>query len=321
MNKLLFEGSEKKMEVIFSPTKEPLRNESDSFWKKLCDKARTRIVSRFSNSFCDSYILSESSLFVWDHRLLMLTCGETSLINSILNITKTFKKSDIDLLFYQRKNEFFPYKQRSSFMDDLKKIKKNIKGKAYCFGVPDEHHFYLFHSEGDNRISRPDRTIEILMYDLDDYIKKILFSASSAEEIRKRLGLYRIFENVQIDDYIFKPVGYSLNGLTREGSYYTIHITPQEPGFYVTFETNIIEPSVNEIVQKVISFFKPFSFDVITFSSGYQENEESFKCPEDFGFTPSSHFKRRLECGYHVHFSSFFKRFSAPRLAFELTDR
>ena len=321
MNKLLFEGSEKKMEVIFSPTQEPLRNKPDSFWKKLCDKAKARIVSRFSNSFCDSYILSESSLFVWDHRLLMLTCGETSLINSILNIAKTFKKSDIDLLFYQRKNEFIPYKQRSSFTDDLKKIKKKIQGKAYRFGVPDEHHFYLFHSEGDNRINHPDRTIEILMYDLDDYIKKLLFNASSAEEIRKRLGLYRIFENVQVDDYIFEPVGYSLNGLTGKGAYYTIHITPQEPGFYVSFETNVIELSVNEVVQKVLSLFKPFSFDVIIFSSGTQESEESFKCSEDFGFTQSSHFNRCLECGYRVSFSSFFKPFSAPRLAFELTGK
>ena len=90
MKKLMFEGSEKKVEVVFSPTREPLRNLSDSFWKKLCNKAQTRVVSRFSNSFCDSYVLSESSLFVWDHRLLMLTCGGTSLVNATLSLFKTF---------------------------------------------------------------------------------------------------------------------------------------------------------------------------------------------------------------------------------------
>ncbi|MDE0119075.1 MAG: hypothetical protein OXM55_03605 [Bdellovibrionales bacterium] len=319
MSKLLFEGSEKKMEIIFSPTREPLRNKPESFWKKLCHKAQAHIVSRFSNSFCDSYILSESSLFIWDHRLLMLTCGETSLINSILAISRNFKKSDINLLFYQRKNEFFPYKQKTSFMDDLKRIQKKIPGKAYCFGVPDEHHFYLFHSEGGNySINYTDRTIEILMYDLDDYIKNILFKASSAKEIRKQLGLDYIFENAQVDDYIFKPVGYSLNGLTDQGEYYTIHITPQEPGFYVSFETNIIEISVDKLIQRVLSIFKPFSFDIIVFSSDNSQTEFS-KCSKNF--ICSSNFSRNLECGYHVHFAHFFKPFSASRLAFELTGK
>ena len=315
MKKLMFEGSEKKVEVIFSPMREPLRNLSDSFWKKLCDKAQARIVSRFSNSFCDSYILSESSLFVWDHRLLMLTCGRSSLVKTILALLKSFKESDIDLLFYQRKNEFFPYTQNSSFMDDFSKIKKKINGKAYCFGTPDEHHFYLFHSAGNILPSkRPDRTIEVLMYDLDDHIKELFFKASSASEIKNRLGLDQIFKNAEVDDYIFKPVGYSLNGLIGENQYYTIHVTPQEPGFYVSFETNIIEQSVNEITEKVLSLFKPFSFDVIVFSSNENEN---FKYKTD-SFTQSAYFTRRLECGYKVGFSSFFTPFKDSRPAYVL---
>lgn len=315
MKKLMFEGSEKKVEVIFSPMREPLRNLSDSFWKKLCDKAQARIVSRFSNSFCDSYILSESSLFVWDHRLLMLTCGDTPLVNTILTLLKNFKKSDIELLFYQRKNEFFPYSQKSSFMDDFGKIKKRINGKAYCFGAPDEHHFYLFHSEGNSRSSdQPDRTIEVLMYDLDDHIKELFFKASSASEIKNRLGLNQIFENAQVDDYIFKPVGYSLNGLMGKNQYYTIHVTPQEPGFYVSFETNITEKSVDAITKQVLSLFKPFSFDVIVFSSNEDEN---FKYVSD-SFTQSAYFTRRLECGYKVGFSSFFTSFKDSRPAYEL---
>lgn len=315
MKKLMFEGSEKKVEVIFSPTREPLRNLSDSFWKKLCNKAQTRIVSRFSNSFCDSYILSESSLFIWDHRLLMLTCGKSSLVNATLFLLKNFKESDIGLLFYQRKNELFPYSQKSSSIDDFNKIMKKISGKAYCFGVPDEHHFYLFHSEHKGRLSdQPDRTIEILMYDLDDHIKELLFKASLASDIKNHLGLHRIFDNTQVEDYIFKPVGYSLNGLMGKNQYYTIHVTPQEPGFYVSFETNVVEQSVNEITEKVLSIFKPFSFDVIVFSSN---KNESFQYVTD-SFTQSAYFTRQLVCGYKVGFSSFFTPFENSRPAFEL---
>ena len=313
MKELLFEGSEKKLEIIFSPHLEPLRNKSDTFWSDICRKADAHIISRLSNSFCDSYILSESSLFVWNHRLLMLTCGKTSLINVILHLLKKSKPSDVELLFYQRKNEFFPYSQKTSFMDDFKKVSKKIKGNAYCFGVPDEHHFYLFHSE-DQRPSGPsDRTIEILMYDLDDSIKNLFFQASSAGEIKNYLGLDRIFNNAQVDDYIFKPVGYSLNALIDKDQYYTIHVTPQEPGFYVSFETNSMEGSVQDITDQIISLFKPLSFDVIVFSPGECEEYKSDTCVR------SSYFTRNLECGYKVFFSNFFKPLKNPRSAFKLS--
>ncbi len=318
MKQLLFEGSEKKLELVLSPVREPLRNRPEAFWKKLCARAGARLVSRFSNSFCDAYILSESSLFVWDHRLLMLTCGETSLVKALLQLSRSLKKSDTELLFYQRKNEFFPYKQNSSFMDDLRKINKKIKGKAYLFGAPDEHHFYLFHSDGCYQSGRPDRTIEILMYDLDDHIKNLFFTASSAEQIRNHLNLSKIFDNAQVDDHFFEPMGYSLNGLVGKSQYYTIHITPQEPGFYVSFETNIMDISVTEIATTVLSVFKPLSFDIIVFSAGLNEKEESFKHPKDSSFVRSSYFSRNLECGYKVDFSGFFTSFDTPRPAFEL---
>lgn len=313
MKELLFEGSEKKLEIIFSPNLEPLRNKKDSFWSNVCHKADANIVSRFSNSFCDSYVLSESSLFVWNHRLLMLTCGKTSLVNVILHLLKKSKWSGIELLFYQRKNEFFPYHQKTSFLDDFKKINKKMKGKAYCFGVPDEHHFYLFHSGGQYRPSSSDRTIEILMYDLDDSIKDLFFNASSAHEIKNYLNLDSIFNNAEVDDYIFKPVGYSLNALIDKHQYYTIHVTPQEPGFYVSFETNAVEKSVQSITDLIVSLFKPLSFDVIVFSP---ERHEEYKSES---FIKSSYFTRNLECGYKVSFSNFFKPTKNARAAFELS--
>ena len=315
MKKLLFEGSEKKMEVFFSPTREPLRNKSGSFWEKLCIKAQAQIVSRFSSSYCDSYILSESSLFIWDHRLLMLTCGSTSLVNALLYLLKNFKQEEIDLFFYQRKNEFFPYHQKTSFMQDFARIKKKTQGKGYCFGAPDEHHFYLFHSESRaRRRPRGDRTIEVLMYDLEDHVKQLFYTAQTAKEIKSRLGLDQVFKNAQVDDYIFKPMGYSLNGLAGESQYYTIHVTPQEPGFYVSFETNIVEESIEEITWKAISIFKPLNFDVIVFTG-----DEGEKCVyRSDSFKRSAYYTSRLECGYKVEFSSFFTHFEQARSAIEL---
>ena len=314
MQELMFEGSEKKLELMVSPTGESLRKLPDSFWQKLCKTAKTSIVSRFSNSFCDSYILSESSLFVWDHRLLLLTCGKTPLVKALMSLIKKIKESERDLLFYQRKNEFFPYGQTSSFRDDLKKIQKKIKGQAFCFGPLDEHHFYLFHSDKhSSAILHPDRTIEILMYDLDEHIKQLFFKANKAKDIRDQLGLDRLFEGAEINDHIFKPVGYSLNGLIGS-NYYTIHVTPQDPGFYVSFETNNREENLNNIVEKLVTLFKPLVFDVIVFSS---TRWEELSGPSRFA--RSSFYSQNLECGYKVGFYSFFTPFKEAQPARQLS--
>ena len=310
----LFEGSEKKLEVGFSPQIPSLRSRGDRFWEKICEEAGTRILTAFSSSFCDSYVLSESSLFVWDHRLLMLTCGRTSLVKSLSRLLKKFHPDEVDILFYQRKNEFFPYRQKTTFMDDFQTIQKKVTGQAFCFGNPDEHHFYLFHSSKPYCPPKTDQTVEILMYDLDDSVKDLFFSTHKAHAIRKSLGLDRIFNNAEVDDHVFQPVGYSLNGIDGPKGYYTIHVTPQDPGFYVSFETNITEQPVSDLLARVVSVFKPIAFDMIMFSS--QKNTE-YSAPSPF--IKSACFARRLNCGYQVHSSSFIQQFKYPRPPLEIS--
>ena len=313
----MFEGSEKKLEVFFSPDVHLLKNYSDSFWRQLCKKANIRILSSFDNAVCHSHILSESSLFIWNQHLLMLTCGDTRLVDSLIYLLKQFKQEDIEMIFYQRKNEFFPRKQKTSFVEDLGQITKKVSGKAFCFGNPDEHHFYLFHSDESYPIIKGDQTIEILMYDLADPIKNIFLRSQSAQEIREALSLDKIFYDTPIDDYRFSPCGYSLNGIHLDDeSYYTIHVTPQNPGFYASFETNITQKPANEIIRQVLSIFKPFTMDVILFSSNLVPN---MSIPDSF--VRSSFFSKMLECGYQVQFSSFFRPNKYPRPPFILSNQ
>ena len=312
MKDFLFEGTEKKLEIMFASQYPSLRGKGHAFWKRMCKRSKINIVSALSHSHCDCYLLSESSLFVWDHRLLMLTCGSSSLMESLLVLLKEVKQENIDILFYQRKNEYFPRRQKSSFVDDVSRLRKKMSGKAYCFGNPDEHHFYLFHS--DNGLVSPpvkDRTVEILMYDLEDGVKHIFSESTSAQEIRQKLNLHNFFKNGSIDDYLFQPKGYSLNGIDREDLYYTVHATPQEPGFYVSFETNVRDKPVQSLVEEVIGVFKPLHFDIIVFSS---EKESSIKIPASYIL--SSHFFKKIACGYDVSFYTFIKPIGFPRSPF-----
>lgn len=319
----LFEGSEKKMEVVFSSTTEPLRRQPSSVWNKLCQRAGARVISALSSSHCDSYILSESSLFVWDHRLLMLTCGRSPLVKALKGVLKKWRLQDIDLLFFQRKNELVPRHQQSSFMEDASLVRTKVPGTAYAFGSPDEHHFYLFHSTHRERVSlKKDRTIEVLMYDLNENVKNLFLSSKGSRddtlsEIREHLKRNQIMECDQIDDHIFQPFGYSLNGLKGKEEYFTIHVTAQEPGFYVSFETNFSEEPALSLIARVINTFQPSRFDTVLFTN---HEEGRSNTPFSFeGFTPYSHFKQRLECGYEVCFSHFFENLRSHRRAFPLS--
>lgn len=48
--------------------------------------------------------------------------------------------------------------------------------------------------------------------------------------------------------------------LCPQGTYWTIHITPEPEFSYVSFETNLSQTSYDELVRKVVEVFKPGKF-------------------------------------------------------------
>ena len=293
----MFEGSEKKIEIIFSPHIPSLLNQTDKFWKKIVQTCKADIISCAKFSKVHSYLLSESSLFVWPHRLVFITCGKTILSKSFIKILKSFPKTAIELCFFQRKNEFFPQIQKSCFQADLKQIQKKIKGCSYRFGALHDHHFFLFHSESDFIPDTEDQTLEMLIYDSQEV------KDTSAETIsRLKESLSKSFLGFEIQDHFFQPSGYSLNAV-REEFYYTIHITPDKPFFYMSFETNIKEKSAQTLTDKILHIFKPLKFDLILFES-QNKQETPLKLSDYFS---SSSFYKVLNCGYRVNYKTFHK--------------
>ena len=228
-----FESSEKKIELVFSEKSPSLLELPESFWRKMLRSCGATVVLSSKFPELHSYILSESSLFVWQRRLLLITCGQTRLSKTLLKILQHFRKEHLEVCFFQRKNEFFPQIQKSCFQKDLQKIKNQIEGRAYRFGSLMEHHFFLFHSETDFRPDKRDRTLEVLVYG-SEVLKDS--SPSSIQPIKKLLE--RTFVGFEMQDYHFKPYGWSLNAV-RGAEYYTVHLSPEESSFYISFETNM----------------------------------------------------------------------------------
>lgn len=81
-----FEGPEKVLEIDFTPGLGPengLRAITRPEWDSVCTAARCTILNSLSNDKLDSYVLSESSLFVYPLKLILKTCGTTTLLKAL----------------------------------------------------------------------------------------------------------------------------------------------------------------------------------------------------------------------------------------------
>lgn len=293
-----FEGAEKKFEIVSKGS--CLRQRTRGFWEKAVALANAKILSQISNEACTAYLLSESSLFVWDDRVTMITCGRTSLVRAAAFLIDEFGAGQIDLLTFQRKNEFFPHMQETDFFRDAEILGQKCKGKAFRFGLPDEHHLFLFHGDSVYRPIGADCTLEILMYNL------------RAKNLSRPdlTGLERILPGFQIDEHEFKPCGYSLNAI-RGNEYYTIHITPEADGSYVSFETNVgLGERIPLVLKNVVELFQPRSFDVV-----YFHPEEALKAFAIAPFQQRHYVRQSLSCGLEVGFSTYYLNTKEPLIA------
>ncbi|XP_052809714.1 S-adenosylmethionine decarboxylase proenzyme 1-like [Mya arenaria] len=265
-----FEGTEKLLEVWFSSTKESekpdLRTVEMSEWKKLMKLVNCEIISQAVTEDMDAYVLSESSMFVTERRFILKTCGTTTLLNAIEPLLKLVKEKcgfdSVADIFYSRKNFMQPDLQHHihrSFENEVVHLDSMFKnGAAYSLGRINKDCWYLYTLD-EVGVSQPDQTVELLMWDLCPKKMKIFTKEVSKDgkEATHRSGIDKIIPGAKIDDFLFDPCGYSMNGLMPEGKYITIHVTPEPNCSYVSFESNVPQESYNELVMKVLETFNP----------------------------------------------------------------
>lgn len=293
----LFEGSEKKLEVIIDRNGIDLRALGLSFWTSIVEASAAEIISCISSQDCDAYLLSESSLFVWPDRFTMITCGQTKLIDAATLFIKQ-APYPIASLFFQRKNELFPQMQHTNFEEDVRMLQGLLGGEIYHFG--EQHYNHIFHYEASTLLenkyyAQEDTTIELLMYNLGAKASAI-FLDQTQEKIHTLLSKTNLFSYFETDEFLFEPFGYSVNGL-KDGYYFTIHVTPQEECSYTSFETNVPVHQATTIIQELVQALEPKHFDTVVF------------CDQPYAPIIPSHVPlqeaatKRLGDKYYVHFS------------------
>lgn len=190
-----FEGPEKLLEIWFfnsendipaSCDPEGLRAIPLTKWQQLLDLVSCKILSMKSSDYVDAYLLSESSLFVFPHKIILKTCGTTTTLACLDNLFSIVRQyvaknlsygpKDVEKIFYSRRSFMFPEKQKHVHRDwksevgHLNKFFEN--GKSYVVGdFTSDDHWYLYlagsHCEADAPVVSNDLTFEVLMTNLD----------------------------------------------------------------------------------------------------------------------------------------------------------
>jgi S-adenosylmethionine decarboxylase len=238
----------------------------------------------------------------------MITCGQTRLVEALCLAIQTLGSDQIDLLVFERKNEFFPHLQPSRFDDDVTCIREMVPGMIAKYGHKERNHLKVFFSAKPFEPVKKDMTVEILMHNLHPQILPAFDAqGDNLERIRHQLGLWHLMEDFSIQDHLFSPRGYSLNAL-REHAYYTIHVTPECEGSYASFETNqhfSSNTDLKKLIEKVADTFQPADFVVILF-----EPVQSADFHSSWSWLPYRLVDegiQDLDCGYRFHFYNFAK--------------
>jgi S-adenosylmethionine decarboxylase len=263
-NGVVFEGSEKKLEIAFlMPAGESLRSLPRAFWASVVQASGAQILSELSNLEVDAYLLSESSLFVFRDRIVMITCGRTKLIEAAKLAIRKLGVSKVDSVFFERKNEAFPDAQITSFDQDAADLKKIFpQGQIHTVSYPAIGGFVRIFQWGRDELTREEaRTFELLMHGIDPRVLVHLKDTNKLNRTKwsKILHFESVFPNYFVDEFWFEPCGYSINGICKN-DYFTIHITPEKEASYVSLEFNRSFASDEEFkraIQTVLNVFNP----------------------------------------------------------------
>lgn len=303
-----FEGMEKRIEVEFTCAtfeNSNLRSIPQASLQEMLDLAECTIVSHRTNGYFDAYVLSESSLFVYANRMVLKTCGTTKLLNScgrMIQLAEGVGYVPCHVK-YTRGNFLFPSAQphpHTSFSQEIDVLRRHFgqlaaSGSAYVLGDALKgfqwHVFVAGVCDGTSgRV--PKCTIEVCMTGLHPESMAYFFRNEKfvdAKSTTKESGIAELLPNAEIDDYVFEPCGYSMNGLEGKGSS-TIHITPEDQFSYTSVEVSGYDPAdidPSKFVDQICNVFRPTRISVaLTVNSSYDAESlhwvQPFACPNKY---------------------------------------
>lgn len=306
-----FEGFEKRLEISFfeagifaDPGGQGLRALSNYQLDEILKAAHCTIVSPLSNGEVDSYVLSESSLFVFPYKIILKTCGTTKLLLSIPLVLKFAGalKLTVKSVRYSRGSFIFPGAQpypHRNFSEEVAILdsyfgKLGAGSRAYLMGGPDKQQKWHVYSASAEHMENMDPvyTLEMCMTGLDKNKASVFYKTQSrsAAVMTEASGIRKILPQSEICDFDFDPCGYSMNSIEGD-AISTIHVTPEDGFSYASFEAVGYDLKVIDLtglLERVLACFQPmeFCFALHSGSSGekldfeFNLNLKGYMCEE-----------------------------------------
>lgn len=231
-----FEGYEKRLEIsfyepgIFADTgAHGLRSLSKDQLDEILEPAQCIIVSSLKNTKVDSYVLSESSLFVYPYKIILKTCGTTKLLLSVPPILKfaDILGLTVSSVKYTRGTFLFPGAQpfpHRHFSDEVAVLdsyfsKLGLSSKACVIvGADGQEKWHIYSAcARSTRNTAPLYTLEVCMNNLDQKKASVFFKkhSRSAAVMTEVSGIRKILPGSEICDFDFDTCGYSMNSTLR----------------------------------------------------------------------------------------------------------
>nr|AAO43186.1 S-adenosylmethionine decarboxylase [Narcissus pseudonarcissus] len=344
-----FEGFEKRLEITFSeasafvdPHGRGLRALSRSQIDSILDLARCTIVDHLSNKDFDSYVLSESSLFIYPHRLILKTCGTTKLLLSIPKILDLASELSLPIqsVKYSRGSFIFPEAQPTphrNFSEEVSALDHffgNLAsgGNAYVIGDPSSpnRNWHIYYAT--QKPELPTVTLEMCMTGLDSEKASIFFNSpgnannAQSKKMTKLSGISNIIPEMEICDFEFEPCGYSMNAICGS-AHSTIHVTPEDGSSYASYEAmgfNPAELDFGGLVERVLECFGPADFSVaVTIFGGRGQAGSWGREVDSYGFRCVDLVEQELAGGGLLMYQSFTAgvgRMGSPRSTLHCWD-
>jgi S-adenosylmethionine decarboxylase proenzyme len=279
-----FEGVEKRVEIRFSlGTNSPdggLCSFKRAVWDELCALCRCEIIHHTTLPGFKSFVLSESSLFVFPDMIMIKTCGTTIPLNGVDYIVREagrFGISAIDML-YSRADFLMPALQEfphNSLRNELEFLERMtvddrvVPGKSSILGDPSGRHWLIHRKSFTHQCDAPDSidtpehrqgfsegpkiSVDIIMTGIDREVCKGFYQSLDRSDEENQNFMANLIkpilpEFLNIEGKCYDPCGYSANGHEPLGSnpdrFFTVHVTPEEDFSYASFEASFYQSTV-----------------------------------------------------------------------------
>jgi len=271
-----FEGPEKTLMLKFSSShvvNGSLRSLPDEAWRHVMQQMGIAILSkvesvpwnvsskmgRAMDTGCTAYLLSESSLFVYNDRVVFKTCGLSSPLRGVrlfLDVARGRAGPPEEGLeqvmyshpaFMRQKEQAAPHRAWDDEVAFLKALFP--KGVERRLGTR-QHGTDLFAANYVVDTSQKASTwvaAEIYITELEQPTALTTFAKESKAS---QTDWWRETDPDRIDEFYFDPSGYSANALHSSNAYATMHASPQPSVGYISHATNAMM-SPNELKEMI----------------------------------------------------------------------